>query len=266
VDAELTERLEERHYDTFSEHKTRRDVIASSRIPRRDIVLRAVRPVLNARGGSLGCLVDVGCGIGASAVYLNGHFNRYVGIDFSRGMIEVGRKFTAGIPNVELIHANIKDESLPHQIADVVFLDGALHHMTNAAEVLKGLRRLAKPGAWLIAREPQRANKFIQMLRKLRMRIDPSYSKQQHFFSRREIVSLCESAGLESVEARYQGYLTPPMSQIVLNPQAIFAPLARLIVWLEGPIEQVMVGPLASLSWNITVYAHFPDSSGGSLT
>jgi len=256
--SEIIERAEERHYDTFAEHKTRRDVIASSRIPRRDIVLRAVRPVWEARGGSLGCIVDVGCGIGASAVYLNGHFDRYVGIDFSRGMIEIGRTFTAGIANVELIHANIKDASLPTGIADVVYMDGALHHMSNAVEVMQSLRRLAKPGAWFVAREPQRANPLIQLLRKLRMRIDPSYSSQQHFFSRSEIVTLLEAGGLEEVEARYQGYLTPPMAQVVLNPQAIFAPLAQAIVALEGVAERIMIGPLAQLSWNITVYGRFP--------
>ena len=256
--SEVIERDEERHYNTFAEHKTRRDVIASSRIPRRDIVLRAVRPVWEARGGSLGCIVDVGCGIGASAVYLNGHFDRYVGIDFSRGMIELGRTFTAGVPNVELIHANVKDASLPRGIADVVYLDGALHHMTNAADVMQSLRRLAKPGAWFVAREPQRANPFIQILRTLRMRLDPSYSSQQSFFSKREIVTLVEAGGLQSVEARYQGFLTPPMAQVVLNPQAVFAPLARLIVSLEGVAERIMIGPTAALSWNITVYGRFP--------
>src|SRR5262245_20590611 len=182
-----------------------------------------MRPVIKARGGSLGCIVDVGCGIAASAIYLNGHFDRYVGIDFSRRMIEIGRIFTATVPNVELIHANIKDASLPCQIADVIYIDGALHHMKNLAEVMLSLQQLAKPGAWFIAREPQSANPLIQLLRKLRMRLDPSYSRQQTFFSRREIVALLEAGGLESVEARYQGFLTPPMAQVALHPQAIFA-------------------------------------------
>jgi SAM-dependent methyltransferase len=255
---EIIEQAEERHYDSFAEHISRRDVIASSRIPRRDIALRAIRPVLEARGGSLGCVVDVGCGIGASALHLRGHFDRYVGIDFSEREIEIGRAFTAGVPDVELIHANIKDASLPRAIADVIYMDGALHHMTDIVEVMQCLRRLAKPGAWLIAREPQRANPFIQALRKLRMQLDPSYSRQQHFFTRGEIVSLFEAGGLKSIEARYQGFLTPPMAQVVLNPQAIFAPLARVVVFLEGGAERLMIGPLAALSWNIAVYGRFP--------
>jgi SAM-dependent methyltransferase len=91
--SEIIERAEQRHYDTYAEHL---DVIA--RIPRRDIVLRAACPVNKGRGGSLGCMVDVGCSIAASTVYLNGHFDRYVGIDFSRSMIEISRTFTAGVP------------------------------------------------------------------------------------------------------------------------------------------------------------------------
>lgn len=130
--------------------------------------------------------------------------------------------------------------------------------MSNAVEAMRSLRRLAKPGAWFVAREPQRANPFIQLLRKLRMRLDPSYSSQQHFFSRSEIVALVEAGGLEDVETRYQGFFTPPMAQVVLNPQAIFAPLAKAIVALESVAERVMIGPLARLSWNITVYGRFP--------
>ena len=192
--SEIVEGAEERHYDTFAEHISHRDIIASSRIARRDIALRAVRPVLQAQRGSLGCVVDVGCGIGASAVHLNGHFDRYVGIDFSqRKSRSVARSppafrtSSSSMPTSRTIAAG--------QIADVIYMDGALHHMANVAEVMQGLRRLAKPGAWFIAREPQRANPFIQLLRRIRMRLDPSYSSQQHFFTRREIVGLLGAGG-----------------------------------------------------------------------
>ena len=67
------------------------------------------------------------------------------------------------------------------------------------------------------------------------------------------------AAGMRNPHVRYQGFLTPPFAQMVLQPQWLFAPLARLAVMLEGPVERLMVGPLAHMSWNVTVCAQFPD-------
>lgn len=259
---ELDDKIEEsetRHYDTFAQHKTRRDVLLSSRIPRRDIVIRSVKPIVEKRGGSLGCVVDIGCGIGASAVYMNGLFDRYIGVDFSKGMIDIAHSFTAEIPNVEFMVANVKETTLPAGCADVVYMDGALHHMTDLPRVMQSMTRIAKPGAWFIAREPQRANPLIQLLRWSRMRIDPSYSSDQRFFLKRELTELLAEAGLDNIEARYQGFLTPPLAQVVLHPQALFAPVSRAAVALEGVAEKAMLGPLGALSWNITVYGQFPN-------
>ena len=252
------------HYNRFAAHKARRDVVPSSRIPRRDIVLRSVRPVLEAHSGSLGVVLDVGCGIACGAVYMNGLFERYIGVDFSEGMIQCGRDFTGNVCNVNLVVANIKEAPLGDGIADVVYMDGALHHMTDISGVILALRRSAKPGAWLVAREPQRGNPIIQVLRWIRMRVDASYSSDQVFFAKRELIDVLHAAGLQDIDVRFQGFLTPPMAQVVLEPLWLTVPLARLLVSLEGIVETVMIGPLARLSWNVTAYARFPGKSAGS--
>ncbi len=252
-------RSEAEHYNRFAAHKALQDVTPSSRIPRRDIVRRSVRPIVEARGGSLGVVLDVGCGIACGAVYLDGLFERYVGVDFSEGMIRIGRNFTKGVRNVDLIVADIKDAPLDDGIADVVYMDGALHHMTDIPCVVRTLRRFAKSGAWFVAREPQRGNPIVQALRWLRMRLDASYSRAQIFFTRQELVDVLRAAGLRDVDVRFQGFLTPPMAQVVLKPLWLTVPLARLLVTLEGIMEKAMVGPLARLSWNVAAYARFPD-------
>ena len=253
-------------YNRFAAHLMHRDVMPSSRFPRRDIVLRSVRPVLEACDGALGVVLDVGCGIACGAVYMNGLFERYVGVDFSEGMIRCGRDFTREVCNVDLVVANVKDLPISDRSADVVYVNGALHHMnmTDIPGVILALRRSAKPGAWLVAREPQRGNPVIQVLRWIRMRVDASYSSDQMFFTKQELIYILHTAGLKDVHIRYQGFLTPPMSDVVLKPLWLTVPLARLLVSLEGIVEAVMVGPLARLSWNVTAYARFPGKSAGS--
>ena len=176
---------------------------AQFRIPRRDIVLRSVRPVLEARGGSLGVLLDVGCGIACDAVYMNGLFERYVGVDFSENMIRCGRVFTRRVSNVDLVVANVEEVSIGDSFADVVYMNGALHHMTDISGVILALRRSAKPGAWLVAREPQRGDPVIQVLRWIRMRVDASYSSDQVFFTKQELIDILYTAGLEDIHIRY---------------------------------------------------------------
>ena len=251
------ERLQKQHYDEFAAHKTRRDVLPSSRVPRKAITLRSVEPVIKARGG-LGVVLDIGCGISATAVYLDRIFERYIGIDLSEGMINIGREFTKDIDNVELHVANAKEIPVEEYVADVVFMDGALHHMTDIPTVMRSIQKHAKPGAWFVAREPQRGNPLIQLLRKIRMNIDPSYSRDQVFFTESELIKIMENSGLEDIRVEYQGFLIPPMAQVVLSPQWLFSPLANALVLLEKVVEKVMIGPLKKLSWNVSVYGKFP--------
>ena len=64
-------------------------------------------------------------------------------------MIEVARRIAADVQTAEFIAANIKDAPLPDAIADVIFCNGSLHHMTGLPGVmgtLNGSPRLA-PGS-----------------------------------------------------------------------------------------------------------------------
>ena len=89
VAQEIADRkLFERIADSYSQ----KDLIASTRLARRAIVRRAVRPVLE-EANTLGVVVDIGCGIGAQADYLDGNFERYLGIDYAAALIKIGKTF-----------------------------------------------------------------------------------------------------------------------------------------------------------------------------
>lgn len=103
--------------------------------------------------------------------------------------------------NVELHVANAKEElPIEHKSVDVIFMDGALHHMTDIDLIRKSLGGYAKKGAYLVARESQSGNFIIQIMRKLRMVFDKSYSSEQVFLRKKELASLMVNSGIANVK------------------------------------------------------------------
>ncbi len=263
-DATAREAADRELFNRIAESYARKDQVTSSRIARRDGLLRALRPLL-ARSGGLGTVVDVGCGIGAQAHYLLGHFDRYIGIDQSEELVQAGEVYNAHLERVEFIAANIKSPDLPENVADTVLVVGALHHMTELETVMQSLRCIAKPGAAFVAMEPQSANPVIQVLRRIRMKVDRSYSREQTFFREDELRSILEFGELQEISIEYQGFVTPPFAQVILNPQAIFAPISRLALMVEHALDAVLRGPVRKLSWNMVASGRFPDKPTGEV-
>lgn len=251
--------LEERdraHFDRIAEQYGRKDVIPSCRAAREYQVRRCLADV-SPPGGRIGTIVEVGCGIGRAAKYLKGSYDRYVGIDQSERLIEAARVFNADC-DAEFIAENVKSSDLPRGIGDLVILIGALHHMTEMDAVMEALRRLARPGAWFVALEPNRGNPLIMGMRRVRQRVDSSYSEDQRYFSRRELTDLLARHGLCDVHVDYQGYLTPPFAEVPLRPQFLFAPAARLAAAADGVLDARLPRPFRFLSWNLLARARFP--------
>ena len=64
--------------------------------------------------------------------------------------------------------------------------------MTNLEEIFNVFKKVAKDDCFLVAIEPQRENVFIQFLRKIRMKINPGYSSDQHFFTKNEMYEILD--------------------------------------------------------------------------
>ena len=250
------EKLDRALFDQIAGSYALKDLVTSTSAARRAIVRRAMRPIIAERGG-LGTLIDIGCGIGAQAKYLEGDFDNYIGVDYSHELLEIGRRTFADQPDIRFVEANVKDLPLPDEMADVILIVGALHHMTGLETVMGSLARIAKPGANFVAIEPQRSNPVIQCLRWLRMRLDPNYSSDQIFFSDLELHAILDQAPMRTTRVEYQGFLTPPFGQAGIRPQVVFRPLSAVARALEPFAELICVGPLARLSWNAVSYGRF---------
>jgi SAM-dependent methyltransferase len=214
-------------FDSIASKYALKDIIKSTSICRKYQLLYAVSPLLN-NNSRIGTIIDIACGAGAPAKYLQGYYDKYIGVDYSSQMIELAKNLNKDIPDVEFICSNIKELKREVLRADVILAVGAFHHMTGLPEVFNSLKAIAKSGAYIIAIEPQRANPIVQFLRWFRGILDRSYSEEQHYFSKSELHKLFDDNGLIEIETKYQGYLTPPFAQVILKPQAIFYPLAKI--------------------------------------
>jgi SAM-dependent methyltransferase len=250
------ERTDRALFDRIASRYARKDSIASSSLARKSQLLSAVKPVL-AEWPNLGTVVDIGCGVGASAKYLAGHYERYIGIDQSEEMIKAAVIFNRGNPRAELIAENAKSGDLPQNVADVILSVGALHHMTELEDVMDSLVRIAKPRAFLVAIEPQNSNPLLQVMRWIRGILDSSYSREQIFFSEEHLRDLFVNHGIMDLSVEFQGFLTPPFAQLVLHPQALVAPLSRVAIQVDSWLNTHLPRWLRKLSFNIVVVGRF---------
>lgn len=246
-------------FDRIASAHARKDFIISLLLISKDQFFSAVKSVLDELPNP-GIVVEIGCGFGASATYLAGHYERYIGIDQSEKMIKAAIIFNRDNPRAEFLAENIKSKKLPENIADVIISDGGLHHMTELELVMESLFRIAKPRAFLIVREPQNSNLLVQMIRRIRGIVDPSYSREQTFFSERYLRKLFAAHGIRDISVRFQGFLAPLFSQIVLSPQALVISVNRLAIAADHWFNDNLPAPLKRFGLDILVTGRFSKS------
>ena len=78
---------------------------------------------------------------------------------------------------------------------------GVLHHLTNIKKKLDKLIESAVPSTIFVAIEPNKANFFIQLLRRVRKKVDVSYSKEQTYFSKSELFNIFERLDKEELKS-----------------------------------------------------------------
>ena len=230
----------------------RKDTVRSSSIPRKSLLLEAAGPIIEQRG-TLGRVLDIGCGTGAPARYLKGFYREYTGVDQSENMIDTARLINRDIPDTRFLTGNIKTVHLSPHSFDFVLSVGALHHMTDLDTVMKAVCRLVKNDGYILVIEPQNGNPLIQMMRRIRMRLDSGYSRDQLFFSRRELLSVLENNGIDIVSCRYMGYFSTALAEVVLKPQFLFVPLSRFLTRLDSWLARRLPGWLRRMGFKLVV-------------
>lgn len=235
-------------FNRIAESYAKKDFSESSRIARR---LRLKQTLSKANLHSNIDIIEIGCGAGFAATYLEGSYKNYMGIDYSEELIKNAKYFNKKT-NISFIAKDLYQFSSKNKY-DVLFMIGVLHHMVDIDHAIKVARSLIKPGGYIIVNEPQKANLFIHLLRTIRSKIDKSYSEDQEELDIGQLKYLFESAGLTNVQSFPQGLFSTPFAEVVLNPQFIFKYLSKIACSIDKLIEGRFIGLLNKLSWNTII-------------
>jgi len=95
-------------------------------------------------------ILDLGCGNGELACELaqRGHQGLYLGLDFSKELLDVARAGSLGFPNIHYAQADLADPSWNCQLSivncqlSIVFAFAALHHLPGRELQLQTLKRV----------------------------------------------------------------------------------------------------------------------------
>jgi len=195
-------------------------------------------------------VLEIGCGVGASSLYMEGKFNQYIGIDYSKEFIELANQRYAK-ENVKYLCSNIKELNADKN-PDLVLGIGVLHHITDINKAICEMKKISNKETIFAFIEPNSENKIIQLLRKIRMIVDKNYSEDQIYFSKQELENLFTINGFNLIKTKFQGYFSPPFAQVIINPQVIFTRFSKLSILLDKTLQRNFNN---SLSWNMMVVA-----------
>ncbi len=241
-------------FDRIAADYGRKDLLPASRRARRLRQTRTLRLVPDT--ASLHVL-EVGCGAGFGADYLDGRFASFTGIDYSAKLIELARDRHAQTPNVRFEVANAKDFK-PGRLFDVAFMIGVLHHVDDMPAVLGQVRDLLAPGGWLVINEPQPGNPLVHWMRGVRKKSDDHYSDDQRELGEAELRALYTGAGFTGLRMRGQGLFSTPFAEVVMPLQPL-ASLASALACALDPLAELLPQPLLrGLCWNMIAAGRKP--------
>ncbi|MFJ4160898.1 demethylmenaquinone methyltransferase [Microbacterium testaceum] len=109
--------------------------------------LRAVAPRRGER------ILDLAAGTGTSSMAFVPSGAHVVAADFSRGMIEEGRRRHGDVPNLEFVQADATDLPFADGEFDAVTMSFGLRNVIDPRRALRELRRVTRPGGRIVVCE-----------------------------------------------------------------------------------------------------------------
>lgn len=98
-------------------------------------------------------ILEIGCGTGVTAEYArkSNKVERYVGIELIES---AARKAEAHVDSIHVCNVEYFDLSSLHSTFDVVIMSEVLEHLVDPWRVLRSLREIVTPDAWVFASSP----------------------------------------------------------------------------------------------------------------
>lgn len=240
---------EREFFDTIGKRYIQKDIYMPSRLARQHRLRQTVNLVVEKRRNL--SILEIGCGAGFSATYLQGTYSRYVGVDYSRRLIDFANQKNS-FKDVEFICADLMDLTALG-LFDVILMIGVLHHVERPREAILQLSKYLNSNGVIIANEPSKTNVAIRILRKFRKRMDKDYSPNQREYSADELSSLFAECGLVDLHVRPQGLLSTPLAEVLIKPQWLMVPISKIACSIDEWLEERWSELLKPLVWNIVV-------------
>ena len=245
---EIREQEDKKLFNAISKQYARKDIYPVSSYARKFQLLSLIKLYRKKyQKASYGTIIELGCGVGASTKYLDGHFNKYIGVDYSEELIHLAKKYFS-TERSEYICANIKEFKNDSKDVDFVFGVGVLHHVSDLDDVLQKMRTIGHSDTIFGFIEPQASSPIIQLMRRIRMFVDKTYSSDQVFFTKNYIRDVFAKNGYQVTAVKYQGYFTPVFAQVIIKPSFVFMPVVAVFTALDRFIQDYVNN---LFSWNM---------------
>lgn len=121
-----------------------------------DKVITVIKENIKENLNNWSKFLDVGCGTAEVIFRLAKEFKEieFVGIDFSKGMIDKAINKTSHLKNVKIIEANVENLPFEDEAFDFILCLDTFHHFYNPTPALKEIRRILKNNGLFLLVDP----------------------------------------------------------------------------------------------------------------
>lgn len=176
------------------------------------VIMSLSRMHVNLR---LGTALDFGCGVGRLSRALSDHFEKVIGIDISRSMLEEAQVQNRDASNIEFLHnATGNLELIQSSTIDFVYSNIVLQHMPAGQQALfiAEFCRVLRTGGVAIFQTPSRhnlgtltgwthfllGNRFLNIPR--RIKYGRNCIMEIHTFTKEDVLAILDSHDMSIVE------------------------------------------------------------------
>jgi ubiquinone/menaquinone biosynthesis C-methylase UbiE len=178
-------------------------------------------------------ILDFGCGIGATEVYIRSHFPESLicGYDTSAESIRQAKRL--GVPGVEFTIGDGGPLPYPNGFFKVIYMNGTMHHIEpgDRPRVLAELKRVLAPGGFMFIFE----NNPLNPLMMRSMRLNP-FDEGVSAIKEKDMERLGRSAGFAVADRWFYFFFPRILSQLrFVEKNLERLPLgAQYCVWFAG--------------------------------
>jgi ubiquinone/menaquinone biosynthesis C-methylase UbiE len=153
-------------------------------------------------------LLDLGCGDGVWSILIQRHFRcQFIGIDYNELRL---KRYQANVPGAVTRLGSCYDIPMNDHSADLILFNQVLEHLERPADALHEIRRVLRPGGYLILSVPNEGTWLKQTIqyRFIQPKLLQSTDHLQ-FFTRPSLASLLTTCGFAVDRVDLVGFQFP---------------------------------------------------------